>query len=156
MIGTTGTTSYFFTATRFAEPSTTTNPHLLRVGFFDTASGGPVVDGAWFEYTHTLNEGRWYCRSNNGDSVTGAFDSGITFVGNTWYDMKIVVGRDSNSTAVATYYINDVSVGSLTGNRLPVGLLRETGCGWMYYRTGTGLQITGDIDYMLYVMERSG
>jgi hypothetical protein len=88
--------------------------------------------------------------------VTDAFDSGITFVGNTWYDMKIVVGRDSNSTAVATYYINDVSVGSLTGNRLPVGLLRETGCGWMYYRTGTGLQITGDIDYMLYVMERSG
>ncbi len=153
MLGVTGTTCSFLTGTRMAHASTESAPYLLRAGFMDNTSGGGVVDGTWFEYTHTLNEGRWYCYSNRGNSTIGGFDTGITFVGNTWYDLKVVVGRDSNSTPIARYYINGAIVGSLTGSSIPVGLQRDTGAGWMKYRTGTGAGLTADLDYMAVIIE---
>jgi hypothetical protein len=153
MLGVTGTTCSFLTGTRMSHQSTGSAPYLLRAGFMDNTSGGGVVDGAWFEYTHTVNGGRWYCYANRGNEVTGGFDTGITFVGNTWYDLKVVVGRDANSTPIARYYINGTSVGSLTDGSIPVGLQRDTSAGWMKYRTGTGAGLTADLDYMTVIIE---
>jgi hypothetical protein len=65
-----------------------------------------------FEYSDTINSGKFLCVSCVG-GVTTAVDSGVSVVADTWYILKIVTNSDASSIA---FYIDGNLVSTITTN----------------------------------------
>lgn len=93
-----------------------TETFIFKTGLFDnvatSSSAGREVS---FVYNYALNSGNWTLRTNQSATVVDN-DSGIAVVANTWYDLKMIY-YDNNRI---DYWIDEVFIGSITTNLLPV------------------------------------
>jgi hypothetical protein len=80
--------------------SDATDAYTVWVGFMtnDTSLG---ADYAAVSYTHSVNSGAWTVQSSNG-TTTNTGSSGLTMVANTWYDIMVVLERNTR----VLYFIN--------------------------------------------------
>jgi hypothetical protein len=72
----------------------------------DTGAAPGIVDGAWFQYTHTLNSGNWTGRTGSGGTYTtasGGSNVAVTASAFWWF------GIEMNSTSVKFYVASDSS-----------------------------------------------
>ena len=90
-----------------------TDTYTAMVGSYDAVPS--PVDGIWFQYTHSVNSGKWECKVADNSSTTTT-DSTITVAANTWYTLTI----DVNSGATeAKFYINGTLVHTESGANIP-------------------------------------
>ena len=71
------------------------------------------LQGYWFEYSDTLNSGRWIIRTSDYSTVT-TFNSSVT-VDNNWHKYSIAY---TSSTSIS-FYIDDVLITTATTNTAP-------------------------------------
>ena len=83
----------------------------IIAGYGDNLAAAAQTDGVFFRYTHAENGGRWTLVCEKA-TVETTLDSGIAAVANTWTNLRIET-YDSTS---ATFYINDVNVGTISTN----------------------------------------
>lgn len=69
--------------------------------------------GYWFEYSDTLNSGRWIIRTSDNSTVT-TFNSSVT-VDNNWHKYSIAY---TSSTSIS-FYIDDVLITTATTTTVP-------------------------------------
>lgn len=90
--------------------------YTAKVGFFDAAT---PVDGAWFEYTDTVNSGNWQVKVSKASSVTTTNTS--TAAGTSYTIFTI----DANAAGTEVkFYINGTLVHTETGANIPTGTAR--------------------------------
>lgn len=127
-----------------------TNTYNLRIGYqnkVDTASGR-AASNVTFEYTHSVNSGRWtgVCSSSSTSTV---LNSTISVVANTWVRLRADINA---SGTLVTFYIDDVSFGTINSN-IPINTsLRHLA---QLERTlgSAGIKEL-DIDYVAWRMDR--
>lgn len=71
------------------------------------------LSGYWFEYSDTLNSGRWIIRTSDNSTVT-TFNSSVT-VDNNWHKYSIAY---TSSTSIS-FYIDDVLITTATTTTAP-------------------------------------
>ncbi len=90
-----------------------TDTYTMMVGAYDAVPS--PVDGVWFQYTHSVNTGKFECKVAD-NSATTTTDSTITAAANTWYTFSI----DVNAAATeAKFYINGTLVHTESGANIP-------------------------------------
>ena len=99
------------TLVRLAHLSDGTDDYIIRLGFGDTITNADVTDGAYFEYNKATSV-NWLMCTANGSSYTRTATSTAVATG-SWIKLKLVVNSDAT---LVTYYINDVSVGTVSTN----------------------------------------
>lgn len=83
--------------------STDADVYHLWIGFGDSTAGADPVDGAYFEYQHTLSANWLGKTSNNSTRTTASGGSDVAVVANTWYDLRM----EGNSSSVTFYVSSD-------------------------------------------------
>lgn len=101
-----------------------TETFTARFGFGDQGSGGgAIADGAWFEYTHSVNSGNWTINTSSNSSPTSANTS--TAVGTGWVRLKVECNAAGTSMA---FYVNGSQVtNSPITTTIPTGASRNFG-----------------------------
>lgn len=101
-----------------------TETFTARFGFGDQGSGGgAITDGAWFEYTHSVNSGNWTINTSSNSSPTSANTS--TAVGTGWVRLKVECNAAGTSMA---FYVNGSQVtNSPITTTIPTGASRNFG-----------------------------
>lgn len=108
-----------------------TDTYIFSCGFADAAlAPTSASNGAYFEYTHSLNGGNITCTTESGGTKTQT-DSGITLVVDTNYDLEV-----SYFTSEVKFYINKVLVATHTTN-VPAASAQVGGYSYMYKTAGT-------------------
>lgn len=93
------------------------------VGLIDNGGGGgDCTNGAYFRYDSTQSANWQMCTSNNGTQTRTATSTAVT---TDWTKLRLVVNNTGTSI---TYYINGVSVGTITTN-IPITTGRVFGLG---------------------------
>lgn len=110
-------------------------------GFIDNTGVGDPVDGVYFGYSSSINNGNLtaYCRSNN---IETSVDTGI-LADTNFHTFKILVNELATSVE---FYIDDTLVATITTN-IPVGTNRSTSIGIKIEKTIGIDQVGLFIDY---------
>jgi hypothetical protein len=95
---------------RVEDLSTAGERYSFMLGLFSTTA--TQVDAVRFIYNDSINAGNWTISTINASTVTNT-DSGIAVAADTWYKLRAVVNAAATSVE---YFINDVSVGTVTTN----------------------------------------
>lgn len=114
-----------------------TDTYTTRVGVHNGFSTTPT-DGAWFEYTHGTNSGKWQCITSN-NSTQSTADSGVAAASGSWIKFKVVVNAAGTSV---DFYINGTKVATITTN---IPTTRVTGVGAIIAKSA------GTSDRKLYI-----
>lgn len=111
----TGTRTYTFeTKIRIPVLSTATQRYLIIAGFNNLATG-LGTDRLCFTYSDVTSP-NWMMSSSKA-GVASIVNTGIAVAINTDYKLKVVVNA---SATTATYYINDVQVGTASATNIPL------------------------------------
>lgn len=133
----------FCTIVATPQLSTGAQTFIWQIGFLDNQAGASV-DGLWFEYTHSVNSGKFTCNvSSNSFANSPIFDTGVTVAINTWYLLEIEVNAAATE---AKFYLNGSLIHTTTTN-IPSGAARATGCVVNTRKTVGTTAITTNIDY---------
>jgi hypothetical protein len=92
--------------------STGTDEFTVRVGFQDGYAGIDANDGAYFEYTHTVNSGQWVCKTAI-NSVRTTTNTSVAASAGAWVHLQIQTNAAGTSV---TFYINGTLVATNTTN----------------------------------------
>jgi hypothetical protein len=86
-----------------------TETFTVLAGYGDVLTAAAQTDGVFFRYTHGENSGNWtlVCETA-GVEVT--LDSGVAVAATTWINLRI----ETYGSSAATFYINNVNVGTIT------------------------------------------
>lgn len=127
--------------------SNATERYQLVIGYLDTVTAAAQVDGCFVFYDEsgTTNGGtasaNWqYCASANSVRTTNASSVAVA---TGWVTVKVVV----NSSTSAEFFINGVSLGTITTN-IPNGASRDTGFGILIIKSAGTTARTIDCDYI--------
>jgi hypothetical protein len=96
--------------------SDNTNSYVLRLGLAFKDSDDPdekseFSDGFYFTYTHSVNSGNWTI--NTADAGVRTSTNSGQAVATGWVNLGVVINAAGTS---AEYFIDDVSVGTITTN----------------------------------------
>jgi len=124
---------------QLSDGTNTFNCMLCGLSNITGVTSTTVVDGIWFEYTHTLNGGEWtaICRTNN---VQTALSAGIVADTN-WHEFTIEGAANSGQV---DFFIDDVRVVSIAENVPPASVT-------LNYLTGRMLKSAGAITRSLFI-----
>lgn len=89
-----------------------TDTYKVRIGFIDSISSSTPVDGAYFEYTHGANSGKWEAVTVSNSTETRE-DTGITAAITNYSVFKIVVNSDATQV---DFYIDGTKTNDITTN----------------------------------------
>jgi hypothetical protein len=78
-----------------------TNTYIARIGLGNTTNAAHT-NGCWFEYTHSVNAGKWTLNTADNSSVTTA-NSNNSVAASTWTRLTIDVNAAASSVA---FYVN--------------------------------------------------
>ena len=128
---------------RLQSVSDSTDQFSVFVGIGDNVTNGDMTDGVYFQYTDSLNGGNWTLKTAQNNTRT-AMDSGVAVAAATWYTLRAVINQTATS---AQFFINEVSVGTITSNLPGLGSGEETGfLAKIVKSNGTNNRILG-LDY---------
>ncbi len=122
-----------------------TNTFIWRSGFGDTYAFGDQVDMVYFEYS-SADSAFWRICTGIASTRTKT-NTSVTVAAATWYVLKFVVNAAGTSVE---YFINDVSVGTITTN-IPAGT--QTSYFVHGLKTLGGTQRDINIDYVYWAAE---
>lgn len=138
------TTNVFDCLVKLPVLSTATQRYTLRAGFGDSISSD-FTDGAYFEYIDSASQYWQICLANNSGRTKIPLSSINAVQNNIWYRLKVVVNGVTN----ASFYINDVLVGTLGG--LPAGSGRESSPLISFIKSIGTTSSTCHVDYMALI-----
>lgn len=143
-----GTTIIEFKGIRINCTTPVGNGGQVRIGLIDVTSPIGYTDGLSFNINiagaGTSNLVSYEAISNTNNNTLPI----ITLNNfNQDYNFKIVV---NSSGTQATYYINNISVGTMSAPYIPLGVGRETGIGLFVLKTSGTTPITVDCDAIIY------
>lgn len=118
-----------------------TDTYILRAGFIDSTTA--PVDGAWIEYTHSANSGKFTGKTSNNSTVTTV--NGNVTTDTNWTYLDVVVAADGSSVE---FFANGTSLGTSSTN-IPTGAGRETGFGISITKSAGTTARTFSVDYVL-------
>lgn len=132
--------------------STTSGTHVIRMGFQDSKDTSNIVDGVWINIAGTALTGK----TSNGSVVTTTGTCAVSTGTTYWYRAALAVNSDATRV---DFYLYLCSNGNLlwTDNvttNIPTTTGRETGHGWVAYRTAATATSLWYIDYMSLVINR--
>lgn len=89
-----------------------TDTYTVYFGFGDRTIATQPANGVYFSYTHSANSGNWILNATKASSTTPTNTSTApTFSG--WQRLRISINAAGTE---ATFYVNDVSVGTVASN----------------------------------------
>ena len=101
------------------------NSFFVQIGFMEGISRGSV-DGVYFRYNHTLNDGQWECVFKYYDSETVVKSSVPVVAGQA---INLTIKSDYRTSATYTFYVNGILAGTITPSFRPDDLSRRTKIG---------------------------
>lgn len=134
---------------RFPNLSTSSDEYIARIGLSD-GTAGDAVDGVYFEYDRATNGDFWVIKTASNSSRTTTVTT-TAVAGTTWYHLKCEINAAATS---ATYYINGVSVGTISSN-FPTTSGRVTGASWNIIKSAGTTARTMDCDAFSLSMQLS-
>lgn len=107
-----------------------TQTYTVRFGLSDSVTALPA-NGVFFEYSHSLNSGKWRGTATKASASVSVNDGGSAVALTTWYDLRIVVDATANQ---AEFFVNGTSIGTISSADLPtaklgcfVGVIKSAG-----------------------------
>lgn len=121
------------------------NAFTVVFGFMDSATIVSVVDGAYFRYTHSVNNGNWQCvvRNNSIETVTNTTVS-PTFA--SYQSITLIVAENE-----VNFYIDGIEVAFMPN--IPVGAGRQTSICLNVVATSGATSKGVNLDYLELVGE---
>ncbi len=135
--------SWFEWCVRIEDLSTSGERVGMNVGLGNSYYYDGAIDSILFRYRDDVNGGKWQleCKNwANSGGVTTA-DSGITVAADTWYRLRAVV----YSSSLVEFFINGVSVGTITTGDIPVN--RDLGFALLWTKSVGSTRRTCYSDY---------
>lgn len=117
------------------------NTYTVYMGFEDSSASAPV-DGAHFEYTHSVNSGAWQVKTTSNSTATTT--STASTVDASWHRYAVEINAAASSV---TFYIDGTSVATHTTN-IPTGTGRETSFGFLIVKSAGTTTRYINVDYM--------
>jgi hypothetical protein len=102
--------------------STGSNTYTLRCGIGDTLNADEA-NGCYLEYSSGENSGNWIMKTASASSRTSTNTS--TAVGTGWQNLSVSVNA---AASTVTYYVNGVSLGTVTTNIPTTGIAPFIDC----------------------------
>jgi hypothetical protein len=92
--------------------STATQEYRVDIGWINVPGAGAQTSGVYFEYSRAVSGDVWRICAANGGSIS-ATATAVAVAASTLYKLRI---ETNTGCTLATYYINDVNVGTLNTN----------------------------------------
>lgn len=132
-----------------------TDTFTVYFGFMNNAASGAPTAGAYFQYTHGTNSGKWQAvtAEGTGTPTRTSQDTGIT--ADTIYNIfEVEIAEDTSS---AKFYINGTLVNTISTTLPPTSIVANTafGYGWKIEKSVGTTQCNLSTDWFYYEQERS-
>lgn len=111
-----------------------TDRYILRIGAGDSTTTTAPVDGAWVEYSDSVNSGNWQGISSNNSTQT-VLNSAVA-VATGWN--RITMSVNSAGTSV-TWTVNGVSLGAAITTNIPIAYPRVFCPLWHCFQKTVGI-----------------
>jgi len=125
--------------------SSASSPYIIKCGIEKLGTGVPT-DGAWFEYTHSVNSGQWTV--NSAASSTTTTNNTVTAAVADWTRLTIQVNAGATSIA---YFVDGVEV---TGSPITTNISSTNMTPFMNIQSASSGSASRDVLIDLMVIEQ--
>lgn len=124
-----------------------TSDYRMRIGYHDAITQTTTVDGVYFEWAADSASQGWRGVTSNNSTGTNnkSYTSASSAISaSTWYRLRCVVNATGTS---ASFYINDVLLGSAITTNIPTASGRQCGPNLLIGSYGTAAAKVMAVDY---------